>query len=77
MGFPRGSIRWGKKLLQEEVAAVRGVAHQQSGMFSYSQWRRKRVEEIFAWVKTIAGLHKTRHRGIARVSWAFTFATAW
>ncbi len=41
-----------------------------------SQWRRKRVEEIFGWLKTIAGLRKTRHRGIARVAWMFTFAAA-
>jgi transposase len=41
-----------------------------------SQWRRKRVEEIFGWLKTVAGLRKTRHRGLARVGWAFTFAAA-
>jgi IS5 family transposase len=41
-----------------------------------SQWRRKRVEEIFGWLKTVAGLRKTRHRGIARVGWIFTFAAA-
>jgi transposase len=41
-----------------------------------SQRRRKRVEEIFGWLKTVATLRKTRHRGIARVGWTFTFATA-
>src|SRR5271154_6978912 len=41
-----------------------------------SQWRRKRVEEIFGWLKTVAGLRKTRHRGIGRVGWTFTFAAA-
>ena len=41
-----------------------------------SQRRRKRVEEIFGWLKTVAGLRKTRHRGIARVGWTFTFAAA-
>jgi transposase len=41
-----------------------------------SQQRRKRVEEIFGWLKTVAGLRKTRHRGIARVGWTFTFAAA-
>jgi transposase len=39
-----------------------------------SQWRRKRVEEIFGWLKTVGGLRKTRHRGVARVGWTFTFA---
>jgi transposase len=41
-----------------------------------SQQRRKRVEEIFGWLKTVGGLRKTRHRGIARVGWTFTFAAA-
>jgi hypothetical protein len=30
----------------------------------------------FAWVKIIAGQAKTNFRGTARVSWAFTLATA-
>jgi IS5 family transposase len=33
-------------------------------------------EEIFGWLKTVAGLRKTRHRGVARVQWMFTFALA-
>lgn len=41
-----------------------------------SQHKRKRVEEIFGWIKTVAGLRKTRHRGVARVGWMFTFALA-
>ena len=41
-----------------------------------SQQKRKRVEEIFGWVKIVAGLRKTRHRGVARVGWMFTFALA-
>ena len=44
--------------------------------YRLSQWRRKRVEEIFGWLKTIGGLRKTRHRGVARVGWTFTFAAA-
>ena len=39
---------------------------------------RKRIEEVFGWVKTVGGLRKTRHRGTARVGWMFTFvATAY
>lgn len=34
------------------------------------------VEEILGWLKTIALLRKTRHRGVRRVAWMFTFATA-
>jgi transposase len=44
--------------------------------YAISQRKRKRVEEIFGWIKTIAGLRKTRHRGTARVGWMFTFAAA-
>ena len=44
--------------------------------YSISQRKRKRVEEIFGWIKTIAGLRKTRHRGKQRVGWMFTFAAA-
>lgn len=37
---------------------------------------RKRIEEVFGWIKTVAGLRKTRLRGLAKVDWAFTFAVA-
>ena len=39
-----------------------------------SQRARKRIEEAFAWVKTIALQAKTRFRGTERVGWAFTLA---
>ncbi len=42
--------------------------------YAISQRKRKRIEEIFGWLKTVAGLRKTRHRGLARVGWMFTFA---
>ena len=41
-----------------------------------SQRKRKRIEEIFDWLKTVAGLRKTRHRGLPRVGWMFSFALA-
>ena len=37
---------------------------------------RKRIEEVFGWMKTIGGLRKLRHRGTARVEWHFLFAAA-
>lgn len=37
---------------------------------------RKRIEEAFGWIKTVAGQRKTRFRGRDRVGWAFTFAAA-
>ena len=37
---------------------------------------RKRIEEVFGWIKTVGGLCKTRHRGTALVGWMFTLAAA-
>jgi len=36
--------------------------------------KRKRIEEVFGWLKTVGLLRKTRHRGLLRVGWVFTFA---
>ena len=44
--------------------------------YAASQRVRKRIEEAFGWMKTIAGLRQTKLRGLARVDWAFTFAAA-
>lgn len=40
-----------------------------------SQRIRKRVEEIFGWIKTVGGLRRTRYRGIERTqAWAYFVA---
>src|SRR5690349_23847303 len=44
--------------------------------YAVSQQKRKRVEEIFGWLKTVGLLRKTRHRGLELVGWIFQFATA-
>jgi transposase len=44
--------------------------------YAVSQVKRKRIEEIFGWLKTVALLRKVRHRGRAMVEWIFTFAVA-
>jgi transposase len=44
--------------------------------YGVSQWKRKRVEEIFGWLKTVGLLRKTRHRGRRRVNWMFIFGLA-
>lgn len=44
--------------------------------YGQSQRRRKRVEEVFGWLKTIGLQRQTHLRGVARVAWMFTFATA-
>ena len=42
--------------------------------YQLSQIKRKRIEEVFGWLKTVGLLRKTRHRGLFRVGWVFTFA---
>ncbi len=44
--------------------------------YQTSQKVRKRVEEIFGWMKTAGLLRKTRHRGLERVECTFTLAAA-
>ena len=44
--------------------------------YQTSQTKRKRVEEILGWRKTIALQRKTRFRGVERVGWSFTLAAA-
>jgi transposase len=44
--------------------------------YAISQRKRKRVEEVFGWMKTVALQRKTRFRGPERVGWMFTFAAA-
>jgi len=44
--------------------------------YRISQRKRKRIEECFGWLKTIALLRKVRHRGLLKVDWVFTFACA-
>jgi transposase len=44
--------------------------------YEVSQRKRKRVEEVFGWMKTIALIRKTRFRGPDRVGWMFTLAAA-
>ena len=44
--------------------------------YALSQRKRKRIEEIFGWLKTIGGLRQIRFRGLDRVRMAFTFALA-
>jgi transposase len=44
--------------------------------YAISQRKRKRIEECFGWLKTVALMRKVRHRGIEKVGWVFTFAAA-
>jgi len=44
--------------------------------YQVSQKKRKRIEEVFGWMKSIGLLRKLRHRGLERVDWMFTFTAA-
>lgn len=44
--------------------------------YRVSQRFRKRIEEIYGWMKTVGLMRKTRHRGTARVGWMFVFTVA-
>jgi transposase len=60
---------------QKHHSAIDGRTTRHPG-YAVSLRVRKRVEEVFAWVKSIACLRKLRYRGAAKVSWIFTFAAA-
>jgi transposase len=44
--------------------------------YRVSQRKRKRIEEVFGWMKTVGLLRKLRHRGLEQVGWVFTFTAA-
>jgi transposase len=56
-------------------SAIDGRTTRHEG-YAISQRKRKRIEEVFGWMKTVALQRKTRFRGIDRTGWMFTFAAA-
>ncbi len=44
--------------------------------YTVSQKKRKLVEQMFGWAKTVGLMRKTRHRGTQRVDWMFIFTVA-
>ena len=60
---------------KQPCSAIDGRTTRHRG-YAVSQRLRKRVEEIFGWMKTIGGVRKLRHRGGARVEWQFLFVAA-
>jgi transposase len=55
--------------------AVDGRTTRHDG-YAISQRKRKRVEEIFGWAKTVALIRKVKMRGKAKVGWLFTMCIA-
>ena len=54
-------------------SAIDGRTTHHAG-YGISQGKRKLVEQIFGWIKTVGLMRKTRHRGKKRVGWMFTFS---
>jgi transposase len=44
--------------------------------YRVSQVIRKRIEEANGWIKSVAGMAQTKHRGLARVGWMFRLTAA-
>jgi transposase len=60
---------------QKKHSAIDGRTTRHSG-YTVSQRFRKRIEEVWGWMKTIAGFRKTRYRGRPRVNLAAQFFAA-
>lgn len=60
---------------QKTHSAIDGRTSRHEG-YEVSQRKRKLIEQVFGWWKTIAGLRKLRHRGGLLIDWLATFAAA-
>ena len=56
-------------------SAIDGRTTRHEG-YQISQRVRKRVEEIFGWMKTVGLLDQLRHRGVELANWVFLFTAA-
>jgi transposase len=56
-------------------SAIDGRTTRQVG-YAISQRKRKLIEQVFGWMKTVGGLRKLRHRGGELVDWTITFTAA-
>ncbi len=65
--YEKESPQWPNWLTAEE--------REQPG-FAISQKKRKLVEKVFGWLKTVAALRQTKFRGRRRVDWIFRLAAA-
>lgn len=64
-----------KKTGKRRRTAIDGRTARHSG-YADSQRHRKRIKEVFGWIKSAAGLAKVKVRGLARVDAAFTMTLA-
>jgi transposase len=56
-------------------SAIDGRTTRHEG-YTISQQKRKLIEQVFGWMKTVGGLRKLRHCGGDRVDWIVTFTAA-
>ena len=77
--LPTCASRTSRPTWRRRSAGVRStVGPRRHAGYHVSQRKRKLVEQVFGWMKTVGGLRKLRHRGIALVDWQLTFvATAY
>jgi IS5 family transposase len=60
---------------KDRGSAIDGRTTRRAG-YVVSQRKRKLVEQVFGWMKTVGGLRKLRHRGGELVDWIVTFTAA-
>src|SRR5262249_4673798 len=60
---------------KDSGSAIDGRTTRHAG-YAVSQRKRKLVEQVFGWMKTVGGLRKLRHRGGELVDWIVTFTAA-
>ena len=60
---------------QKTRSAIDGRTTRHAG-YAISQRKRKLIEQVFGWMKTVGGLRKLRHRGGELVDWIVTFTAA-
>jgi transposase len=60
---------------QKEHSAIDARTTRHAG-YGVSQQKRKLIEQVFGWMKTVGGLRKLRHRGGELVDWILTFTAA-
>src|SRR6266498_131522 len=60
---------------QKTNSAIDGRTTRHAG-YAISQRKRKLIEQVFGWMKTVGGLRKLRHRGGELVDWIVTFTAA-
>jgi transposase len=62
-------------IAQKIHSAIDGRTMRHAG-YAISQRKRKLIEQVFGWMKTVGGLRKLRHRGGELVDWIVTFTAA-